>query len=75
MTAIYDTMQFIQPDVQTVCLGQAASAAAVLLAAGAPGGQFQGEREQAGEEEVAGEGVAEEHPSGRELGAAHGQRL
>ena len=37
MTAIYDTMQFIQPDVQTVCLGQAASAAAILLAAGAPG--------------------------------------
>ena len=37
MTAIYDTMQFIKPDVQTVCLGQAASAAAVLLAAGAPG--------------------------------------
>ena len=37
MTAIYDTMQFIQPDVQTVCLGQAASAAAVLLSAGAPG--------------------------------------
>ena len=35
--AIYDTMQFIKPDVQTVCLGQAASAAAVLLAAGAPG--------------------------------------
>ena len=37
MTAIYDTMNFIQPDVQTVCLGQAASAAAILLAAGAPG--------------------------------------
>ena len=37
MTAIYDTMQFIQPDVQTVCLGQAASAAAILLAAGTPG--------------------------------------
>ncbi|MGB3414895.1 MAG: ATP-dependent Clp protease proteolytic subunit [Microbacteriaceae bacterium] len=37
MTAIYDTMQYIRPDVQTVCLGQAASAAAVLLAAGAPG--------------------------------------
>ena len=36
MTAIYDTMQFIRPEVQTVCLGQAASAAAVLLAAGAP---------------------------------------
>ena len=37
MTAIYDTMKFIQPDVQTVCLGQAASAAAILLAAGTPG--------------------------------------
>ncbi|MFC7381698.1 MULTISPECIES: ATP-dependent Clp protease proteolytic subunit [Sphaerisporangium] len=37
MTAIYDTMQFVRPEVQTVCIGQAASAAAVLLAAGAPG--------------------------------------
>jgi ATP-dependent Clp protease protease subunit len=37
MTAIYDTMQYIRPDVRTACLGQAASAAAVLLAAGAPG--------------------------------------
>ena len=37
MTAIYDTMQFIRPAIQTVCLGQAASAAAVLLAAGTPG--------------------------------------
>lgn len=37
MTAIYDTMQYIRPQVQTVCLGQAASAAAVLLSAGAPG--------------------------------------
>jgi ATP-dependent Clp protease protease subunit len=37
MTAIYDTMQFVRPDIQTVCLGQAASAAAVLLAAGTPG--------------------------------------
>src|ERR687893_797129 len=37
MTAIYDTMQYIRPAVQTVCLGQAASAAAVLLAAGAKG--------------------------------------
>ena len=37
MTAIYDTMQFIRPEVQTVCLGQAASAAAVLLAGGTPG--------------------------------------
>lgn len=37
MTAIYDTMQYIRPQIQTVCLGQAASAAAVLLSAGAPG--------------------------------------
>jgi ATP-dependent Clp protease protease subunit len=37
LTAIYDTMQFIRPDIQTVCLGQAASAAAVLLMAGTPG--------------------------------------
>ena len=37
MTAIYDTMQFIRPEIQTVCLGQAASAAAVLLAGGTPG--------------------------------------
>ncbi|MDY0890626.1 ATP-dependent Clp protease proteolytic subunit [Frigoribacterium sp. CFBP9039] len=37
MTAIYDTMQYIRPEIQTVCLGQAASAAAVLLAAGQPG--------------------------------------
>jgi len=37
LTAIYDTMQFIKPQIQTVCLGQAASAAAVLLAAGSPG--------------------------------------
>lgn len=37
LTAIYDTMQYVKPDVTTVCLGQAASAAAVLLAAGTPG--------------------------------------
>ena len=37
MTAIYDTMRYIKPDVQTVCLGQAASAAAVILAAGTKG--------------------------------------
>jgi ATP-dependent Clp protease, protease subunit len=37
LMAIYDTMQYVRPDVVTVCLGQAASAAAVLLAAGAPG--------------------------------------
>jgi len=37
MTAIYDTMQYIKPQIQTVCLGQAASAAAVLLGAGSPG--------------------------------------
>ncbi|HYK68869.1 MAG TPA: ATP-dependent Clp protease proteolytic subunit [Streptosporangiaceae bacterium] len=37
LTAIYDTMQYIRPEVATICMGQAASAAAVLLAAGAPG--------------------------------------
>ncbi|MBY6368563.1 ATP-dependent Clp protease proteolytic subunit [Rhodococcus corynebacterioides] len=37
LMAIYDTMQYVRADVATVCLGQAASAAAVLLAAGAPG--------------------------------------
>ncbi len=37
LTAIYDTMQFVRPDIQTVCLGQAASAAAVILGAGTPG--------------------------------------
>lgn len=38
--AIYDTMEYIKPDVQTICMGQAASAAAVLLAAGTPGKRF-----------------------------------
>jgi ATP-dependent Clp protease protease subunit len=38
--AIYDTMQYIKPDVQTICVGQAASAAAVLLAAGATGKRY-----------------------------------
>jgi len=37
LTAIYDTMLYIKPQIQTVCLGQAASAAAILLAAGSPG--------------------------------------
>lgn len=37
LTAIYDTIQYIKPDVQTICLGQAASAAAVILAAGTKG--------------------------------------
>lgn len=37
MTAIYDTMQYIKPPVETICLGMAASAAAILLAAGAKG--------------------------------------
>ncbi|NCT89475.1 ATP-dependent Clp protease proteolytic subunit [Cellulomonas sp. APG4] len=40
LMAIYDTMQYVRPDVATFCLGQAASAAAVLLAAGAPGKRF-----------------------------------
>jgi len=38
--AIYDTMQFIKPDVSTICIGQAASIAALLLSAGAPGKRF-----------------------------------
>jgi ATP-dependent Clp protease, protease subunit len=38
--AIYDTMQFIKPSVQTICIGQAASAAAVILASGDPGKRF-----------------------------------
>jgi ATP-dependent Clp protease protease subunit len=38
--AIYDTMQFIKPSVSTICIGQCASMAAVLLAAGAPGKRF-----------------------------------
>ena len=40
LTAIYDTMRYLKPDVSTVCLGQAASAAAVLLAAGTKGKRF-----------------------------------
>lgn len=38
--AIYDTMEYIRPDITTICMGQAASAAAVLLAAGTPGKRF-----------------------------------
>jgi len=38
--AIYDTMQYIKPDVSTICMGQAASMGALLLAAGAPGKRF-----------------------------------
>ena len=38
--AIYDTMQYIKPDVNTVCMGMAASAAAVILAGGAKGKRF-----------------------------------
>jgi ATP-dependent Clp protease protease subunit len=40
LMAIYDTMHFIKPDVATYCMGQAASAAAVLLAAGTPGKRY-----------------------------------
>ncbi|WP_369053288.1 ATP-dependent Clp protease proteolytic subunit [Kineococcus terrestris] len=40
LTAIYDTMMYIRPQIQTYCMGQAASAAAVLLAAGSPGKRF-----------------------------------
>ncbi len=38
--AIYDTMQFVKPDVQTICIGQAASAASILLAAGKKGKRY-----------------------------------
>lgn len=38
--AIYDTMQFVRPDVSTICIGQTASMAALILAAGAPGKRF-----------------------------------
>jgi ATP-dependent Clp protease protease subunit len=38
--AIYDTMQYIKPDIQTICIGQAASMGALLLAAGTPGKRF-----------------------------------
>ena len=40
LTAIYDTMQFVRPDVMTICLGQAASAAAIILAGGAKGKRY-----------------------------------
>jgi ATP-dependent Clp protease protease subunit len=40
LTAIYDTMRFVRPDIQTICMGRAYSAAAVLLAAGSPGKRF-----------------------------------
>jgi ATP-dependent Clp protease protease subunit len=38
--AIYDTMQYLRPQVQTICIGQAASMGAILLAAGAPGKRY-----------------------------------
>ena len=40
LTAIYDTMQFVRPEIQTYCMGQAASAAAILLSAGTKGKRF-----------------------------------
>ncbi len=40
LTAIYDTMVYVRPEIQTICMGQAASAAAVLLAAGTRGKRF-----------------------------------
>ena len=40
LMAIYDTMEFVKPNIATYCMGQAASAAAVLLAAGQPGKRF-----------------------------------
>lgn len=38
--AVYDTMQYVKPDIQTICIGQAASMAALLLSAGTPGKRF-----------------------------------
>ena len=40
LTAIYDTMQFVRPDITTICLGQAASAAAIILAGGTKGKRY-----------------------------------
>ena len=40
MSSIYDTMQYIKPEISTICLGQATSAASLLLAAGTPGKRF-----------------------------------
>jgi ATP-dependent Clp protease protease subunit len=40
LTAIYDTMQFVRPDITTICLGQAASAAAIILAGGTKGQRY-----------------------------------
>jgi ATP-dependent Clp protease protease subunit len=40
LTAIYDTMQFVRPDIQTICLGQASSVAAVILAGGTKGKRY-----------------------------------
>lgn len=40
LTAIYDTMQFVRPDIMTICLGQAASAAAVILTGGTKGKRY-----------------------------------
>src|SRR3954449_353175 len=40
LTAIYDTMVYVRPEIQTICMGQAASAAAVILAAGTKGKRF-----------------------------------
>ena len=51
--AIYDTMQFVKPDIATICFGQAASAAAVLLAAGTKGKPYGGAAGQATDLELA----------------------
>ena len=56
MTAVYDTMQFVRCDVSTTCMGQAASAAAVLLAAGTPGKRYVLEHSRVLLHQPAGEG-------------------
>ena len=61
LTAIYDTMQYVRPEIQTFCMGQAASAAAVLLAAGTKGKRFALQNSR----------ILIHQPSGRGPGAGH----
>ena len=81
MTAIYDTMQFVTCDVETICLGQAASAAAVLLAAGTPGKRLRAAGRPGGRstsrrcrEPVQGQAERSGHP-GRGAGAGSARPL
>ncbi len=68
--AIYDTMQFIKSDVATICVGQAASMAAVLLAAGRPGKRYSPAelpgRSPPAERRLSGAGFGHRHPGERD---------